>query len=365
MNDQIVIIFNVAVLLLIFHISFGLPAFFYLCTVLYHRLRSSRSSKLEALDVSVFNRWAYLSSIDGNVHMNNQFCFSEFERGAWDWLWRVGNGFPAFNRKYRQNVVLTGLTTRFRREIGLFRQFQVRTKLIHFDEKHLYLEQRIVRNGFVHCSAYAEWSIVDQRTGKRTTTESFIRFIGLLDEAKMQMITKCPQSLLHWLHHLKDSSAELRAESGLTPSAIEGDSSGEEEKKWRRDTLTTRLSSRWSIKQKESNGMEDDHEYEEQHDVLNEILDPVDADLESVSSENENIALIDVAIDQVEPLRRSQRLITKSNFTIFGNSNGVCQTNLQKAARKRNYNEDFESLLESRNCYLCSKCVVVLKPHLK
>ena len=364
MDDQIVIILNVAVLLFISHISFGLPAFFYLCTVLYHRIRSSRRSKLEAFDVSVLNRWAYLSSIDGNLHMNNQVYFSEFERGAWDWLWRVGNGFPAFNRKYRQNVVLTGLTTRFRREIGLFRQFQVLTKLIHFDEKHLYLEQRIVRNGFVHCSAFADWSVVDQRTGKRTTTEDFIRFIGLSDESKMQMITKCPQSLLHWLHHLKDSSSELRAESGLTPSAIEGDSSGsgEEKKIWRRDTTTTRLSSRWSIKQKEPNGMKDDDEFDEEHNALNEILD---ADLQSESSKNENIALIDVAIDQDEPLRRSQRLRNKSNFTIFGNPNSVCQTNLQRAARKRHYNKDFESLLESRNCYLCSKCVVVLRPHLK
>ena len=179
--------------------------------------------------------------------MNNGVYFSEFERGTFDWLWRVGRGFPAFNKQYQCNIVLTGLATRIRREIGIFRMFQVHTKLIHFDEKHLYLEQRIMRHGFVYCAAFADLSVVNQKTGRRTTTTNFIKFIGLSEEGKMEMRAKCPQSMFDWLDYLRKSSAELRAGSGLTP-IMEEDKTPEERKRWRRKyEVDGRLSSRWSF----------------------------------------------------------------------------------------------------------------------
>ena len=215
--EWFVIFLNTAVLLLIFHIYFGLPNVLYLCTVYKNFFLSSRRRKLKALEISKLDSRAYLTWIDDNIHMNNGVYFSQFERGRRDWLWRTG--CYAFWKKYQCSIVLTGLTARFRKEIGIFERFQVHTKLIYFDELHLYLEQRIVStaNGFVHCIAYADLSLVNQTTGKRAKTADFIRFIQLTEDEQKEMTAKCPQSLLHWLDYLKNSSSEIRAESGLSP----------------------------------------------------------------------------------------------------------------------------------------------------
>ena len=215
--EWVVISLNVAVLLVIFHIYFGLPNVLYLCTVYKNFYLSSRRTKLKALEISKLDSRAYLTWIDDNIHMNNGVYFSQFERGRRDWLWRMG--CYAFNKEYQHNIVLTGLTARFRKEIGIFERFQVHTKWIYFDELHLYLEQRIVSttNGFVHCIAYADLSLVNQKTGRRAKTADFITFVGLSEEEKKEMNKKCPESLLHWLDYLKNSSSEIRAESGLTP----------------------------------------------------------------------------------------------------------------------------------------------------
>merc|ERR1712176_1592215 len=109
-----------------------------------------RRGPLRGTETSELAVRAYLTWIDDNIHMNNGVYFSQFERGRRDWFWRVG--CFQFWKEYKCNVVLTGLTARFRKEIGIFARFQVHTKLIYFDELHLYLEQRIVStdNGFVH-----------------------------------------------------------------------------------------------------------------------------------------------------------------------------------------------------------------------
>ena len=215
-----VLYFTIAVILLTFHIAVGFPNVFYLGTVYKNFFHSSRRKKLKPLEISKLDSRAYLTWIDDNIHMNNGVYFSQFERGSRDWLWRVG--CSAFNSSHRFRdcgIVLAGTTVRFRKEIGIFERFQVLTKLIYFDEKHLYFEQRIVStaNGFVHCIAYRALSFVNLKAGKRAKTDDFIEFIGLTEGEKKEMTAKCPQSLMHWLNYLKHSSSELRAESGLTP----------------------------------------------------------------------------------------------------------------------------------------------------
>merc|ERR1712176_697174 len=137
-----------------------------------------RRGPLRGTETSELAVRAYLTWIDDNLHMNNGVYFSQFERGRRDWVWRVGSN--AFFKQQKCNIVLTGLTARFRKEIPALSAFQVHTRLIFFDELHLYLEQRI-RDGMVHCIAYADLSIVDTEIGKRANTEKFISFLGLTD----------------------------------------------------------------------------------------------------------------------------------------------------------------------------------------
>ena len=91
--------------------------------------------------------------------------------------------------------------------------FQVFTKLIYYDDLHIYLEQRIESssNGMVHCIAYADCSVVDKKLKKRAKTDNFIK-LGITEDEKQQLMNNPPQSLLHWIEYLKNSSSEIRRE---------------------------------------------------------------------------------------------------------------------------------------------------------
>ena len=207
----------ITVLLLILHMVIGLPNVFYLFKVYRNFGLSWKRGTLKGLEISKLKSKAYLTWIDDNIHMNNSIYFCEFERGRRDWFFRIG--FYTFSQKYNCGVVLAGITTRFRKEIKPLVAFQVHTKLIYYDESHIYLEQRIVStsNGMVHCIAFADCSVVDRKLKKRTSTDNFIKFIGLIDGEKKQLKSNVPQSLLHWIEYLSNSSSEIRAESGLAP----------------------------------------------------------------------------------------------------------------------------------------------------
>ena len=64
---------------------------------------------------------------------------------------------------------------------------------------------------------YTDCSIVNKETKKRATTNNFIQFIKITENEKKQLKQKVPSSLLDWIEYLKNSSTEIRAESGLAP----------------------------------------------------------------------------------------------------------------------------------------------------
>ena len=189
----------------------------YLSTVLINYAMSWRKGKLKALEVSKLQSKAYLSWIDDNIHMNNTVYFNLFEKGRRDWFFRVGTAH--FIKQFNCNIVLTSITTRFRKEIGMMQNFEIHTKLIYYDEFHIYLEQRVVasNNKMISTVAYADCSVIDNAQRRRAKTNDFIKFLNIPYVKKKKLIESVPRSLLHWIEYLKQSSAEIRAESGLLP----------------------------------------------------------------------------------------------------------------------------------------------------
>ena len=97
--------------------------------------------------------------------------------------------------------------------------FEIHTKLIYYDEFHIYLEQRVVasNNKMISTVAYADCSIIDNAQKRRAKTNDFLKFLNIPYVKKKKLIESAPRSLLHWIEYLKESSAEIRAESGLLP----------------------------------------------------------------------------------------------------------------------------------------------------
>jgi len=72
----------------------------------------------------------------------------------------------------------------------------------------------------VHCIAFADCSVVDKKLKKRAKTDDFIKSLEMTENEKKQISENPSQSLLHWIEYLKNSSSELRAESGLTSKIV-------------------------------------------------------------------------------------------------------------------------------------------------
>lgn len=140
--------------------------------------------------------------------MNNVRYFKEFERGRRDFLYRIG--IYNFYKKHNVNTVVNSITTRFRKSFTILQEFNINTKLIYVNERNIFIEQRIVKDSFIHCIAYVSMSVINKQTKKSISTNNFLQYFNI---KKDDFILN--DSLKYWIDHLKQSSNELRIESGF------------------------------------------------------------------------------------------------------------------------------------------------------
>jgi acyl-CoA thioesterase FadM len=78
--------------------------------------------------------------------------------GRLDMLLRVGLARRTFRRKWYP--VLAAVQLRFRKPLNLFQKFEIRTRIVSWDAKFVYLEQRIVKDGRMVTHAYLKGAFV-------------------------------------------------------------------------------------------------------------------------------------------------------------------------------------------------------------
>jgi acyl-CoA thioesterase FadM len=105
-----------------------------------------------------------LRDLDPLGHMNNGVYFSIFDLGRIDLILRSGM-YARFTQRGWYAVV-TAETGSFRRELKPFRRFDLETRVIGWDERHLYFEHRIVSGGRLATSAVVQLRFLS-RSGER------------------------------------------------------------------------------------------------------------------------------------------------------------------------------------------------------
>ena len=225
-----------------YHISVGFPNVIYVVWVyrnfLESYLRSKFGGKQQANECRISSR-VWLSWIDdmSRLTVNNGMYLLQFERGRRDWFAR--NGITQLFHEKQIGVVLTAINTKYHcgkasQSLQLLDKFWIVTKLIYYNEKHLYLEQKIVSSSAaaaktgsgsdanVICTAFAQISVVDFKLKKKTKSELFMNHCALSQDEKdeLKCLTSELKELSHWIKSLQESSAELRKESGLKPKTI-------------------------------------------------------------------------------------------------------------------------------------------------
>lgn len=109
-------------------------------------------SRLDLLDTSRARFRVWPHDLDVNMHLNNGRYLTLMDLGRLDLLVRVGALSTVLRRRWMP--VLGGATIRFRRSIGPFERFTLATRILCWDDKWVYMEQRFERNGTVAAVAY-------------------------------------------------------------------------------------------------------------------------------------------------------------------------------------------------------------------
>lgn len=96
--------------------------------------------------VTSFRVWP--GDLDQNRHMNNGRYLAIMDLGRWDLMGR--NGLLRVLLRRRWYPVVHSATIRYRRSLDPFWRFDLRTRILAWDESSFFLEQRFERAGELH-----------------------------------------------------------------------------------------------------------------------------------------------------------------------------------------------------------------------
>jgi len=100
---------------------------------------------LEPLGISVLHFRVWPNDLDVNIHMNNGRFLSIMDLGRFDLSFRTGLGRAML--KHRWKPLVGALSMRYRRGLDPFERYELHTRLLGWDAKWFYLEQRFLKGG--------------------------------------------------------------------------------------------------------------------------------------------------------------------------------------------------------------------------
>lgn len=103
--------------------------------------------KISIYDESVINFRVLPQDLDTNFHMNNGRYNTLMDIGRFDLIFRAGV-LPVLIKKKWTPVVASSHVL-FRRSLDPFQKFKLHTRLVYFDEKWFYIQQKFIRNNTV------------------------------------------------------------------------------------------------------------------------------------------------------------------------------------------------------------------------
>ena len=100
------------------------------------------------LDESAIRLRVWPNDLDANLHMNNSRYLLAMDVGRWELVMRTGLWRELLRRRWFP--VVGSATLRFRRPLDPFQRYRLVTRLVAWDEKWCFVEQRFERDGHVH-----------------------------------------------------------------------------------------------------------------------------------------------------------------------------------------------------------------------
>ncbi|KAG7229029.1 hypothetical protein INR49_013263 [Caranx melampygus] len=138
-------------------------------------------------------------------HMNNARYLRECDFARFSLYTR--NGVFKALRALRASMVVGATTIRYRRALYIGERYELRSRIVTWDDKAFFLEQRFVstKDGLVCAVMYCKQSVI------RSSPDKIMQHL-------CKRKVECPEfpgDLQHWVNFISASSQALRAESGL------------------------------------------------------------------------------------------------------------------------------------------------------
>jgi acyl-CoA thioesterase FadM len=175
-------------------------------------LSSYGRPRLAPTDVAVVRSRVWPTDADLSV-ANNAAYLVFFEMARIDQLLRTGLARVARRRGWV--AVLGSITVQFRKPLKRFQAFEVSARLIYWDDRWLYVEQRIERSGETVATALAKIMVLgrDGRVAPAAAiAEVFGSSLSAPDQPPMIVSLREAEGLLH--EHLNEPRADGSAGDG-------------------------------------------------------------------------------------------------------------------------------------------------------
>lgn len=142
-------------------------------------------SRIGPLDISRLKFTVWPFDLDANVHMNNGRYLSIMDLGRLDLIVRMGIMKTVLKNKWMP--VLSAATIRYRISLTPFQKFKLESRVIWWDEKWFYMEQRFIisggqKDGAVAAIAFVKGSFYCKRLKTTVPTSELITLMGVTND---------------------------------------------------------------------------------------------------------------------------------------------------------------------------------------
>jgi acyl-CoA thioesterase FadM len=154
-------------------------------------LTSRRKPRTDFRDVGRLRMRVLPNDTDILRHVNNGIYLSLMDLGRMDLM--IRSGYWARLRKLGWYPVATNTTMTYRRSLQAWQRYELQTKVIGFDDKAMFVEQRFVSGGEVYAVGYMRGRFL-KRSGGTVSVAELSELAGI-DPATMQ----APAWMTQWV----------------------------------------------------------------------------------------------------------------------------------------------------------------------
>jgi acyl-CoA thioesterase FadM len=165
--------------------------------------------RIAPLGESVVRLRVWINDLDTNLHMNNGRYLTIMDLGRLDFIVRTGLGGIMVKRRWRPMV--GSAVIRFRRGLAPFERYELKTRVVWWDDKWFWIEQRFERDGTL-VAIGAVKGLFRQPTGNVSTPE-VLALLGVQDR---------PAAMPDWIAAWRDAEPFSDSAAPGLPAPLAG-----------------------------------------------------------------------------------------------------------------------------------------------